>query len=157
MAGRAKTRAKLTAQLEAAGLPPPARGKPITDLKKQAAALAAMAIDAEKKKLAAAAARKKATAKKKAERKAAGVAPSSHNDKGRKAGDAVELTTEDIKGVLREILLNPCEPGAARISAADKLLQMDGTAPQYQKAIIEVHLTAYQPNQYELDKKARSR
>lgn len=65
--------------------------------------------------------------------------------------DVVTITPNDIKRVLREILLSPREAGASRISAASKLLEMDGTTAQYQKALLEVRLTSYAPNQYEQD------
>lgn len=159
MAGRKKTREKLTKQLEAAGLPPPTPGKSLTPLLEQAKAIADATRAEENEK------RRIQRKERREARKAAGVAPKSH--KARREAptspseapttvETSELTVDDIKKVLKSILMSPREPGAARISAAEKLLQMDGSAPQYQKAILEVRLSAFVPNQYELDK-GRSR
>lgn len=159
MAGRKKTREKLTKQLEAAGLPPPPRGRSLTPLLEQAKVIADATRAEEQEKS------RRARQERDDSRRAAGVEGKSHKAR-RQAPEAppeavedvetAELTVEDIKKVLKSILMSPREPGAARISAAEKLLQMDGSAPQYQKAILEVRLSAFVPNQYELDK-GRSR
>lgn len=152
MAGRAKTRAKMTAICLEAGIDPPAKGKslkPIIDAVAEAAAAAAKVKAKAKQAERSRANRAKAkAAKEKAEAKAAPrTAPVPVSD----SGDAVTVSPNDIKRVLREILLSTREPGAARIAAATKLLEIDGTAPQFQKALLEVRLTSYAPNQYELD------
>ena len=214
MSGRKRTRKKITAACNKAGIPPPEQGESLTPLLEQAQVLLEVQRDAKKARRAKSdvlrksagiapishkATRKsrakapaKAPAKRKSRSKAAIAARAKAATKaalaaqsgagskaavkagskavvkavvkaGSKAGSKavvkrkpraakeVLVSMTEIKKVLKTILLNTSEPGTARIKAAETLLQMDGTAPEYQKAILEIRLTATAPNQYEKD------
>lgn len=208
MAGRPKTRARIVAACIEAGVPPPVDGEPITDIMRQAKAVADKKVAARLRSMKRE--RDKVKMERDRKRKAVGIEPVDHREyleeldgdkkttktatttkaktakakttKTTKAKTAktatttkakttktakktkaktskapkktaVLITTDEIKQILKDILMSPNEPGSARISAATKLLEIDGTAPEYQKAILEVKLTSYVPNQYELDQK----
>ena len=148
MAGKKKTRATIEAACAEAGVPPPVRGESLTPLLRQAAIVA----EVQKKK--AAEANRVAREKSDRLRKAAGVRPIAHKKVTPGDGESAvpqDVSVDDIKGVLKTILMSTSEPGTARIRAAETLLQMDGTAPEYQKALLEVRLTSYTSNQFEKD------
>lgn len=120
--------------LEEGGAPPLAPGQPVPDPLLQARAL----VEQAERKL-----KSHADAQARARARAASK---------RKAVPQNKLSQNDIAAQLRQILLDPNETGTSRIQAARTLLEIDGTAPQYQKTLIQVELTHMAPNQAELDK-----
>lgn len=128
MAGRKRTRARINNELEAQGQPPLANAEPIPQAVLQARA-AAREVAVRVATTVARQTRPRQRPRTQARPRAADVGP------------------EQIKSVLRQILMNDREPGAARINAAKALLELDGTAPEFQKYVLELRLSAYTKDQ----------
>ena len=134
MAGRKQTRKRINAALASVGEPALAEGVPIPETVRQAQALATAALRRERKT------KQQREARDRARAQAAVTAP-----------EPAQVTAAQIKTVLTTLLNDIRAPALARIQAAKQLLEMSGTAPQFQKYTLEVRLTAYAENQYEAD------